>query len=228
MNKLTFSPSKQNFLSFFYKRLDSVDLSKEFLELNLNIDCELLFNNVYKRFENHAVYKSNELGFIKIITGHYCQFCLILYELGKFFFNKQMFDISNKIYFLNVSQISFDLPFEIDLPINTHIEHPIGSIISRHTKFNQDKYFCICSNCTIGGNLDTNGVLIYPKIEGNLVMLNNSSLIGNTTIRGNVLIANSSYIKDEGILKDIMIFGSSPNLIKKDISVKAMKHYFYI
>ena len=48
---ITFSPDKNTFFDFFYKRLDSVNISKKTLESILEKDCNLLFNRIYKRFK---------------------------------------------------------------------------------------------------------------------------------------------------------------------------------
>jgi len=46
---ITFSPDKNTFFNFFYKRLDSVNISKAILESILEEDCLLLFNRIYQK-----------------------------------------------------------------------------------------------------------------------------------------------------------------------------------
>ena len=227
MQKVIFIPNKENFFSFLYKRLDTVDIKKKYIEEEIKNNYELIFNSIYERLKYDDKFYISTEDKIKITTGNYCQFFLIIYELGRFFLNKNI-DIVNKLYFLNISQLSFDLPIEVDLPLKTIIEHPFGSIISRHVKIKKDCVLEINSNCVIGGNLNKDNKLIYPEIEGNLIMLNNSSIIGNTKIKKNVLLSNGSYVKDEGVLEDVIIFGKSPNIIKKPISQKIYSYYFKI
>ena len=48
-------------------------------------------------------------------------------------------------------------------------------------------------------------------------MFPNSVLLGNIQIEGIVVVSNGCYIKDEGLIKNKLVFGRSPNLIFKDI-----------
>ena len=223
MEKIIFIPDKKTFFNFLYKRLETVDIEKNNIEKQIEFD--FFFDSVYNRFKFNNNFKILNDDKINIMTGHSCQFFLIIYELGRYFLDKNQ-DYVNKLYFLNITQLSFDLPIQLNLPLQTLIEHPFGSIISRHTKINKDSKLLINANCVIGGNVNKNEKLDYPIIRGNLIMLNNSSLIGNTTIKKNVILSNGSYVKDEGVLEDVLIFGSSPNIIKKNIPKKAQNYYF--
>lgn len=222
---ITFSPDKNTFFNFFYKRLDSVNISKAILESILEEDCLLLFNRIYQRFK---LFKSNYFikdNNVQIITGHFCQFFLILYELSKILYEKDREDLANMIYFLNTTQMSCDLSFKIELPLRTYIDHPLGSVIGRHVKFNKDKMFIFTTNCTIGGNFQKDGEWKFPEIDGDFVMLANSSLVGNNIIKGRVILSNGCYVKDEGILENVLIFGRSPNLIFKSIPEKISPYF---
>jgi len=223
MEKIIFIPNKETFLNFLYKRLNTIDIEKQIIKKD--IESEIFFNSIYNRFKYNNKFKLLNQDKIKIITGHYCQFFFIIYELGRYFLDKNQ-DYVNKLYFLNVTQLSFDLPIELDLPLKTFIEHPLGTILSRHTKINKESKLLINSNCVIGGNINKNEKLDYPIINGNLIMLNNSSLIGNTIIKKNVILSNGSYVKDEGVLENVLVFGSSPNIIKKSIPKKVYNYYF--
>lgn len=222
---ITFSPDKNTFFNFFYKRLDSVNISKAILESILEEDCLLLFNRIYQRFK---LFKSNYFikdNNVQIITGHFCQFFLILYELSKILYEKDREDLANIIYFLNTTQMSCDLSFKIELPLRTYIDHPLGSVIGLHVKFNKDKMFIFTTNCTIGGNFQKDGEWKFPEINGDFVMLANSSLIGNNLIKGRVILSNGCYVKDEGILENVLVFGRSPNLIFKSIPEKINPYF---
>jgi serine acetyltransferase len=224
MDKIIFLPSKDIFFNFFYKRLDSINITKEELEVLIGKNCKQLFDVIYNRFKLFKSEYYNKDNNVQIITGHYCQFFFILYELSKILYDKDREDLANVIYFLNTTQISCDVSFKINLPLRTYIDHPFGSVIG-HVKFNKDKIFLFTTNCTLGGNFQKNGEFKYPKIDGDLVMLSNSSLVGNNIIKGQVLLSNGCYVKDEGIIKDVVVFGRSPNLILKPIPDK-VKPYF--
>jgi serine acetyltransferase len=221
MNNLEFKPNKLIFLNFFYKRLDTVDIYKSQLEKILGKDCKLLFDKVYERF---SLFNSN-YNKTTIITGHMVQFFFILYELSKIAYQLNDQSLADKIYFLNTSQISCDLMYKVELPLRTYVDHPLGSVIGSHVVFNLNKKFLFTTNCTIGGNFQENGEFKYPNVDGDLIMLANSSLIGNSNIKGKVVLSNGCYVKDEGILENVLVFGRSPNLILKNIP-KKINPYF--
>jgi len=226
MNKIiTFVPDKSTFMNFFYKRLESVNITQKELENIIGQDCELLFNKVYERFslfKSEYFRKDNK---VQIITGHFCQFFFILFELSKILYELNREDLANIVYFLNTTQMSCDLSFKVDLPLRTYIDHPLGSVIGRHVKFNSEKMFIFTTNCTIGGNFQKNGEWKFPEIDGDFVMLANSSLIGNNIIKGQVILSNGCYIKDEGVLENVLVFGRSPNLIFKSIPDKINPYF---
>ena len=78
----------------------------------------------------------------------------------------------------------------------------------------------LTTSCTIGNNKN-----IYPTIDGYLAMFPNSTLVGNVKIEGMVVLSNGCYVKDEGVIKNKLIFGRSPNLIFKDLTEDKQKEY---
>jgi len=56
-------------------------------------------------------------------------------------------------------------------------------------------------------------------------MFPNSVIIGNVQIEGIVVVSNGCYIKDEGLIKNKLVFGRSPNLIFKDINEEQKYKY---
>ena len=117
------------------------------------------------------------------------------------------------------------LSFKINLPLRTCIDHPLGSVIGSSVQFNKDKMFFFTTNCTIGGNFQKNGEFKYPNIDGDLIMLANSTLIGNCIIKEKVILSNGCYVKDEGTLENVLVFGRSPNLILKNIPEKINPYF---
>jgi hypothetical protein len=49
-------------------------------------------------------------------------------------------------------------------------------------------------------------------------MYPNSSLLGEVRVEGNVVLGNGACVIDEGVLKDCMVFGRSPDLAIKPLS----------
>jgi hypothetical protein len=87
-----------------------------------------------------------------------------------------------------------------------------GAVIGRGS-FSNDSSLQFSSGCNISNN---NGV--YPKIEGNLLMLPGSTLVGNTLIRGNVVMGKGAYLKDTGLIENKIVFGNDPENIFKNLS----------
>ena len=52
-------------------------------------------------------------------------------------------------------------------------------------------------------------------------------IIKENKIKGIVVVSNGCYIKDEGLIKDKLVFGRSPNLIFKPIKKKDKNKYLF-
>lgn len=210
-----FRPDEKTFYKFLSKRLDTVDLKLE--DIKDILDITLI--NTFKRFNTIKNKYYNNNNKIYLSTSHYSQMVLFLYELSrqaylKSFNSKEkdkLIDIANKIYFLNVSQSSADLFYEIKLPLKLFCDHPLGAVIGRG-KFSENSSLSFLSGCNIGHNKN-----IYPEIDGDLIMLPRSTVLGKTKIKGIVILSYGCYVKDEGILENVLLFGKSPDLIKKKI-----------
>ena len=68
---------------------------------------------------------------------------------------------------------------------------------------------------------------LNSSIDGDLVMFPNSVIIGNVQIKGLVVVSNGCYIKDEGLIKNKLVFGKSPNIIFKDIKKEDIQKYLF-
>jgi serine O-acetyltransferase len=222
MNLLIFKPNKEIFLSFLKKRFLNFEINYNDIEIFL----EELFNNLIDKFKyiNNKYY--NENNNIILNTAHYSQLVLILLELNSIIYNnylinknENLLELCNKIYFMNVTQSSCDLFYEINFPKKIYCDHPLGSVIGR-AKFSKTSSLVFSRGCNIGQNWN-----IYPEIEGDLIMYSNSVLLGKTVIKGLVILSYGSYIKDAGILENVLIFGKSPNIIIKKLKDNDFNKY---
>jgi serine O-acetyltransferase len=220
--EIIFKPNKKIFLSFLEKRFLNFDINYNEIEFFL----DELFNNLKDKFKyiNNKYYNDN--NFIILNTAHYSQLVLILLELNNIIYktylinkNENLIELCDKIYFMNVSQSSCDLFYQIDFPKKIFCDHPLGSVIGR-AKFTKISSLVFSSGCNIGGNWG-----IYPEIDGDLVMYSKSVLLGKTFIKGLVILSYGSYIKDEGLLENVLIFGKSPNLIIKKLNNNDFNKY---
>lgn len=66
--------------------------------------------------------------------------------------------------------------------------------------------------CTVGGNKGK-----YPIIGENVKMFSNSKIVGSSVIGNNVWLSANVYIKDTNIPDNSIVFGTTPNLIIKDL-----------
>ena len=212
MKTTKFIPSKKDFINFTYNRLSNYDIEKKELDKYFDSCIEncterfSLIKNKYFQNENYIFFR----------TGHYCQFFIILYELLRVIFmeNKEN-NLLEKIFFLNTTQTGLDIYYTTKLPKKFFPVHPFGSVIGPRTVFGDKSSLIIYNNCNLGRNNEDE----HPSVEGNLIMLPNSSIIGNCKIEGKVLLSNGCYLYNPGKIKNKMVFGVYPNNIYKDINL---------
>ena len=210
-----FLPSKKEFFEFLKIRFATVGIDFNEIEQYLLASLEIS----EKRFQlNRSKYfTSGDERRAQFSATHYSSHALLLYQLSRECFLQGRIDLAEKIYFLNVSTTATDLFYEVDLPLRTGCDHPLGSVIGR-ANFGADSSLFFRQNCNIGGNRDINGTPIYPEVSGSLYMNPRSSIIGRCIVVGNVILANGVYVKDHGVLENVVVFGTSPDLIVKPIS----------
>jgi len=210
-----FLPSEKEFFDFLKIRFATVGI--EFSEIEQYLLASLEISE--KRFQSVKTkyFVNSATGNARFSATHYSGHVLILYQLSRECFLQGRNDLAEKIYFLNISTTATDLFYEIDLPIRTGCDHPLGSIIGRAV-FDENSSLFFTQSCNIGNNIDASGTPIYPEVLGKLFMYPRSTIIGQCTLRGSVILANGTYVKDHGILEDVVVFGSSPQLILKPIS----------
>ena len=210
-----FLPSEREFFEFLKVRFSTVGLN--FDEITSYLDSALEISE--KRFIlNKSKYYTSSDGLrAQFSATHYSSHALILYQLARECFLGGRKDLADKVYFLNIATTATDLFYEIDLPLRTGCDHPLGSVIGRASFSRASSLFFYQQNL-IGGNFADNGETVYPKIEGDLYMFPRSSLIGDVKIEGVVILGNSTYVKDAGSLRDVVVFGVSPDLTLKSLN----------
>lgn len=218
MKLVKFVPSKKDFFNFLFLRLSSCNIKEE----NINKYLDICIKNCTNRFsliKNKYFQDSNNIYFR---SGHYCQLFIFLYELSRIIFlenNKNI--LLEKIFFLNTIQTNLDVYYTTKLPEKFFPVHPFGSIIGSRTLFRKNSSLIIYNNCSLGRN-DKD---VHPEIEGELIMLPNSSIIGKCKIIGKVILSNGCYLYNAGDIKDKIIFGKYPNNIYKDINLNSFSSW---
>ncbi|MDM1362595.1 transferase [Myroides marinus] len=115
--------------------------------------------------------------------------------------------LADKVYYLNKMMNSCDLFHEVVLPEYFFLDHPVGAVIGRAE---YGKGFEFGQNVTVGNNKG-----LYPKFGENVRLCANSMVLGNCKIGSNVIIGPGVCVKDTDIPDNVLVFGTSPNLIIK-------------
>ena len=149
-------------------------------------------------------------GILYFSPDHSGQYLIYLYFYSHIFSNMGGGNkLKDKFYYLNKILHAVDIYAEVILPPVFFFEHPLASVFGRAEYGNN---FFAMQGCTVGGNKGK-----YPIIGENVKMFSNSKIVGNSKIGNNVWLSANSYIKDENVPDNSIVFGSSPNLIIKDL-----------
>lgn len=217
-----FLPSKKAFFEFLKIRFATVGIDFNEIERYLLASLEISEKRFRSVKTKYFVNSSN--GNARFIATHYSGHALILYQLSRECFLNDRLDLAEKIYFLNIATTSSDLFFEVNLPLRTGCDHPLGTVIGR-ADFSSESMLFFNQQCTIGGNFDLHGRARYPKIDGLIFLHPKSSLIGDVQCSGVVILGNNTYVKDIGVVKDCLIFGESPNLTIKPLTKQIVANH---
>lgn len=168
---------------------------------------------------NKYYYNNGNLVFNPFNT---VQYSIFLYYMSSLLYEEyDNEDLASRVYFLNKLFTGTDLFYAIKLPNIFGMQHPVGAVMGRAV---YSDYFYFYQNMTVGGNKNK-----YPKIEKNVILFANATVLGNSHIGSNCLISANTYVKDETIPSNAIIYGSSPNLIikrNKDFCEKIINEYF--
>lgn len=207
MTDLEFNPSRSDVESFLELQLRSVGLSQAEVADELAAAYSQLgisFSKVRNKY-----YSLNGKPVLRL--AHNAQFTILLYWLARALSKSKPPHFADRVYWLLRVVSGVDLYYEVELPELWACDHPLGSVIGRG-RFARSASLFFAQNCTIGNNRGA-----YPRVDGNLYMFSNSSLLGETRIAGNVVLANGTSVIDAGDLADCLVFGRSPDLVIKPL-----------
>lgn len=207
-NELHCDLSEEDLIKLLFKRMSnffflSKDEKKSIKEVHPLVLEKI--NICFQGIENKYFRKNNLLYFTPIHSG---QYLIYLYWLSHMFANRGG-ELKDKFYYLNKILHSVDIYAEVELPPVFFFEHPLGLVLGRAEYGNN---FFAMQGCTVGGNKGK-----YPIIGENVKMYSNSKIVGNSKIGNNVWLSANVYVKDTDIPDNSIVFGSSPNLIIKDL-----------
>lgn len=169
------------------------------------------------RVNRSKYFSDNQKKEVYLRSWHYSQLVLVLHALARHLHLNDLSFLGERVYFAMVSHTSCDVFYEVDLPVMSSCDHPLGAVIGRGY-FGTNSLLQFSSGCNIGNN---NGV--YPEIDGNLIMLPGATVVGSTHICGNVVLGKGAYLKDAGLIENKIVFGSYPQNTFKDLSLDVFK-----
>lgn len=183
-----------------------------FIDDNEVVLIKKYHNNILEKLQTcflgieNKYFQKNDRAYFSY--SHSGQYLIYLYFYSKVFSNLKH-PLKDKFYYLNKIMHGVDLYCEIDLPCIFFFEHPLGLVLGRAV---YGENFFAMQGCTVGGNKG-----IYPVIGENVKMFSDSKIIGASKIGNNVWISANTYIKDQDVPSNTIVFGSSPNLIFKNL-----------
>lgn len=198
---------KESIEQLLIKQIDNLFM----LEANEAILIHEAFGIVLERCEYCFSHSNNKYyskeGITYFNPFHSGQYSIFLYYFSNEIWIQGNSLLADKIYYLNKALNACDLFYQVGLPKIFMLDHPVGSVMGRA---NYSDFLSFGQNCTIGNNKG-----IYPTLGTHVRMCANSMIIGNCNIGDNVTLGANACVKDEDIEANMIVFGSSPNLILK-------------
>ena len=217
-----FLPSKIEFFEFLKIRFATVGV--DFDEIEQHLLASLEISEKRFRLNRSKYFASDEGRRARFSATHYSSHALLLYQLSRECFLNGRVDLAEKIYFLNIATTATDLFYEVDLPLRTGCEHPLGSVIGR-ANFSESSSLYFYQQCTLGSNLNSMGKEVYPSVDGALFLYSKSTLVGDVKTSGMVIVSHATYMKDVGPVNDCLVFGEYPDLVIKPLTKQIIANH---
>jgi serine O-acetyltransferase len=99
--------------------------------------------------------------------------------------------------------------------------HPVGTVIGRASF---EEQLVIYQNVTIGGKHSSKAIS-YPKLDRNVIIYSNSSIIGNCDVGENVIIGAQALIVDKIVPSNSIVLGQHPKC--RVLTNQANNNFFF-
>lgn len=198
---------RDNLLDLVVKQLNNFFSVTSEEGIIINVQLDYVLHRTYTCFfysKNKYYKRDNQVFFNPFHSGQYSIFLYYLSNSLSVLGNKSLAD---RVYYLNKALNAFDLYHEVEMPDYFFLDHPVGAVIGRASYGNG---FEFGQNVTVGNNKG-----IYPRFGKNVRLCANSMVLGNSTVGDNVIVGPGVCIKDTDIPSNVLVFGTSPNLIFK-------------
>lgn len=171
----------------------------------LNLDrCFGHVKNKYYHYEGESIFNPLHTG----------QWTMFLYQMAHQLRKKSAdnIELCDKIYGLSKCLSSADIYYEVHMPDIWFFDHPQGSVMGRAAYAD---YFTFSQGCTVGNNKGR-----FPSFGEHVSMFSNSKILGNCNVGDHVILSANTYILDTDIPSCSIVFGTSPNIVIKPISME--------
>jgi len=147
------------------------------------------------------------------------QYCVFLHYLRDEVYRLESSSpLPDKLFALNKMLHSVDF-YSAALPEHFMVSHPLGAVIGR-AAFPAAGHCLIYQQVTIGGSYGEGGVLHYPTIGNHVILYAGAKLVGRAEIGDFSILALGTCVKDEIIPPRSLVFGTSPHLVIRPLSLK--------
>lgn len=126
--------------------------------------------------------------------------------------------LPDKLFNLNKMLHSVDF-YSAELPDYFMVSHPLGAIIGK-AEFKPGSHFLLYQQTTIGGNYGPDGKLHYPRLGDHIILYAGASIVGRAEIGDFCVLGLGAVVKNEIIPPHSIVFGVSPNLAIKPLSLE--------
>lgn len=188
-------------------------------QLNNFFDVNKVDKLALKQF---CIYANNEtVALLHKVNNKYCLnyplilnttfsngWTVFLYKLSNMLYKNNYIETASKIYYLNKIMNSKELFYEVEMPQNFFLDHPLGSVMGR-AKYGE--FFTFSQGCTVGENKG-----VYPRIGNFVTMMSNSKIVGKSIIGNNCIIAANTYVKDAIVPDNTIVFNNGKELVFKE------------
>lgn len=171
----------------------------------------------FSRINSKYYWDGKQVLFNHLNADHYAMF---LYFLSNTLYrNNSNTILCTKVFQLNRYLHSIDVYYEVELPDIFMFVHSIGTVLGRAQYSN---YFIAYQGCNVGGSINTENQLMYPKIEEYVTMHPGTSILGNSVVGRNSTIAAGSLLLNRRLDQNSLYIGNPRDYVVKK---RESQHY---
>jgi serine O-acetyltransferase len=125
--------------------------------------------------------------------------CLQLYRVAHNMWKDSDLKMAERYYQRVRTEHGCELYYEIVLPKNVMLVHPVGTVLGRAT---YGDYLCVYQNVGVGSDVDGN----RPVLGKGVVLFPGAKVLGNTKIGNNVFITANTVVQNVDIPDNSVVF----------------------